>query len=91
MIISHLFLFGVEANALADDSRFGAGVAPNGKWHFKADCKDTLTSFACTRAESMLASELVGGGAALVLWRDITSHIWDGQSASNNFRESRTY
>lgn len=75
MVISHLFLLGIEANALANDSRFGTGGAPDRKRHLEADGEDALTGFACTRAECMLARELVGGGGALVLWRDITSHI----------------
>ena len=78
MIVPNFFLFGVEANALANDSGFRAGSAPNRKGHFEADCKDALTSFACTRAERVLAGELIGGGGAFVLWRDIASHICDG-------------
>ena len=83
MIISNFLLLGVETNALADDSGFGAGSAPDRKGHFEADCEDALTDFACTRAEGVLTSELIGGGGAFVLWRDITSHIWDGQWAPN--------
>ncbi len=75
MIISHFFLLGVEADALADDGGFGAGGAPDREGHFEADSQYALTGFACTRAEGMLAGELVGGSGALVLWRDITSHI----------------
>lgn len=75
MIISNFLLLGVEANALADDSGFGASSAPDRKGHFEADCENTLTDFACTRAEGVLAGELVGGGGAFMLWRDITSHI----------------
>ena len=78
MIVSNFLLLGVEANALANDSGFGAGSAPDRKGHFEADCEDALTGFACTRAEGVLAGELVGGGGAFVLWRDIASHIWDG-------------
>ena len=75
MVVSHFFLLRIEANALANDSGFGAGGAPDREGHLEADGEDSLTGFACTRAEGMLARELVGGGAALVLWRDITSHI----------------
>ena len=75
MVISLFFLLGVEANALANDGGFGAGAAPDRKGHFEADCEDALTGFACTRAKGMLAGELIGRGAALVLGRDITSHI----------------
>lgn len=91
MIVSHLFFLRVEADALADDSGFGAGGAPDRKGHFEADCENTLTGFACTRAKGMLAGELVGGGGPLVLWRDITSHIWDGQWAWNEILDGRTY
>lgn len=91
MVVSHFFLLGVEADALANDSGFGAGRAPDREGHFKTDCEDTLTDFACTRAECMLAGELVGGGGALVLWRNITSHIWDSQWASNEVQGGRTY
>lgn len=76
MVVSHLLLLGVKANALANDSGLGAGGAPDGEGHFEADYEDALTGFVSARAQSMLASELVGGGGALVLWRDITSHIW---------------
>lgn len=75
MVVPHPFLLGIEANALANDSRFGTGRAPNRKRHLEADGEDALTSFARTRAKCMLARELVSGGGALVLWRDITSHI----------------
>lgn len=75
MIVTHLFLLGVEADALADDSGFGAGGAPDRERHFEADCEDALTRLACTRAECMLARKLVGGGSAFVLRRDITSHV----------------
>lgn len=85
MIISDFLFLGVEADALADDSGFGAGSAPDREGHFEADCEDALTGFACTRAEGMLAGELVGGGRAFVLWRDITSHIWNNQRVSDNF------
>lgn len=78
MIISNFLLLGVETNALADDSGFGAGSAPDRERHLEADCEDALTGFACARAEGVLASEFVGGGGAFVLWRDITSHIWGG-------------
>ena len=76
MIIPHFLLLGVEPNALTDDCGFGAGGAPNGKRHFEADRQDALASFVGTRTQSVLAGELVGGGGALMLWRDITSHIW---------------
>ena len=75
MIVSYSFLFGIEANALTNNSGFRTGGAPNREGHFKANCEDTLAGFARTRAEGMLAGKLVGGGAALMLWRDITSHI----------------
>lgn len=78
MVVSHFLLLGVEANALANNSGFGAFGAPYWEGHFEADCEDALTGFACTGAEGMLTSELVGGGGALVLRRDVTSHIWDG-------------
>ena len=75
-VISHFLLLGVEADALANDRWFGAGGAPNGERHFEADSQYTLTRFMGARAQSMFAGELVGGRGALVLWRDITSHIW---------------
>ena len=75
MVVSHFFLLRVEANTLADDCRFGASGTPDREGHLETDCEDALTSFACTRAEGMLADELVGGNDALKLWRDITSHI----------------
>ena len=75
MIASYSFLFGIKANALTNDSGFRTGGAPNREGHLEADCEDTLAGFACTRAESMLPGKLIGGSAALVLWRDITSHI----------------
>lgn len=90
-IIAHFFLLRIEADALADDSGFRAGGAPDREGHFEADCEDTLTSFASTRAESMLAGEFVGRGSALVLRWDITSHIWDGQCASDKLQDGRTY
>ena len=75
MIVSYSFLFGIEANALTDDSGLRTGGAPNREGHLEADCEDPLAGFACTRAEGMLAGKLIGGSAALMLWRDITSHI----------------
>ena len=75
MVISHLLLLGVEANALPNDGGFGTGSAPDWERHFEADSENALTGFACTGAESMLASKLVGRGGAFVLWRDVTSHI----------------
>lgn len=91
MIITHFFLLGVEADALANNGGFGAGCTPDRERHFKANSEYALTGFAGTRAECMLACELVGGGGALVLWRDITSHIWDGQSASMKIQGVPTY
>ena len=75
MVVSHFFLLGVETDALADDCRFRAGGTPDREGHFETDCEDALTDFACTRAEGMLTGELVGGGGALMLGRDVTSHI----------------
>ena len=75
MVIPDFFLLGVETDALADDGGFGAGGAPDREGHFEANCQNALTDFACTRSEGMLAGELVCGSGALVLWRDITSHI----------------
>lgn len=91
MVIAHFFLLGVEADALTDDSGFGTGGAPDWEGHFETNCEDALIGFACTGAEGMLAGELVGGGSALVLWRDVTSHIWTGQWALNDVRDGQTY
>lgn len=91
IVASHFFLLGIEADALADDSGFGAGCTPDRERHFEANSEYALAGFACTRAECMLAGELVGGGGALVLWRDITSHIWNGQWAANDVQYVPTY
>lgn len=76
MIISDFLFLSIEADSLADDNRLGTCGAPDRERHFEADSQDALTCFTGTRAEGMFTSELVGGCSTIMLWRDITSHVW---------------
>ena len=53
MIVSDLLLLCIESYTLTDDRWFWACSAPDGKGHFEADSKDTLTCFAGSVTKSM--------------------------------------
>lgn len=76
VVVAYFFLFGVEADALADDGGLRAGGAPYGEGHFEADGEDALGGeLGCAMAEGVFFMEFVGGGCAFEVWRDITSHV----------------
>lgn len=53
MVIPNLFLFGIEADTLADDGRFWTGGTPDSEGHFKPDGENTLAGFASARSQGM--------------------------------------
>lgn len=53
MVIPDFFLFGIEANTLADDGRFRTSGTPDSEGHFEADGENTLTGFASARTQGM--------------------------------------
>lgn len=64
MVVSNFLLFGIEADALADDGGFGAVGAPDCVGHFEADGEDALAGFAGAGTECVSAfvvSEGQGG------------------------------
>lgn len=51
MVVADFLLFGIEADALADDGGFWACRTPYGKGHLEADGEDALGAFTSAGAE----------------------------------------
>lgn len=52
MIISNLFLFGIEPDTLPNDGRLRAGGAPDSERHFETNGEDPLTGLASAISQS---------------------------------------
>lgn len=75
VVVAYFFLFGIEADALADYGGFGAVGAPNWERHLKSYSENTLRGLVCAVSEGFLAQKCVTAHGSFILRRDITSHI----------------
>lgn len=75
-VVSHALLLGVEAHALADDCGLRAVRAPDGEGHLEAHGEDAVGGeLGGAVAEGVFLVELVAGGCALEVGRDVASHV----------------
>lgn len=75
VVVPDFLFLRVEADALADEGRFGAVGAPDREGHFEAHGQDALGGFPGARAEGVFFGDGVGGKDAFVLGRDVASHV----------------
>lgn len=75
-VVPHALLLGVEAHALADDCGLRAVRAPDGEGHLEAHGEDAVGGeLGGAVAEGVFLVELVAGGCALEVGRDVASHV----------------